>query len=694
MLPGLWRGQKPGSLTLPGVPRLILHPLLYLALGALICFALTERRLSAGAWLAVGCSATVLVGFLSASAGLGRWLLEAALWLAPLGLVALMLRRPMRERLRRRLTSRNIPAREAVPIAVLAIAVGWLLWYHSGIPPANYDVLSYHLPLALEFGQADGGRTLLMAPETFYSRLPLGAPILEAPLVPEPMDERFGLGRHALFALALLCGMTTAWRITRRLGGRLVAPLVAAVLFVLHPLLLDGLRMAMVDVLLAAMGLAAVELLLVAAGPARSRPAAFLAGTVAAGIVTMKLSAAGVFLVPAGIAAACWLLLPRRGGTPGSIPRLDREGVVRFAAFALGVAVMLTPWLTRAALVGGHPFHPFAGEVTEAGPGWPWSAEQAEFVTGVHGPRSVLSAEYWKDAFTRTGRFGYTIPGTGISLLLLASVVGAWFLPQRTGLVLLAMPALGYLAWLGVEHNPSRFLFPVFAPLFPLAALGLWHAARAGRVPLLLTGLAALFFVYHAVQPFLMAREFYPQHRSHYRERAMDEYVGPGLMAVVRTAREETRGGVLLFFEARPSLFHEPVVSNTVWDRPPWEDWLRESADAEAFARRLAGEGIGGVFVNEAEWGRLLDFYAAEGVPLRGRLIGRIGINAPLREETIMAALEAYPPHRFAGLTERDLTVLRDFLRWSRRAALQWVPVGDGGAEIWFAPIPESNETP
>ncbi len=662
---------------------MLLYPLLYLTLGALVCFALSDRRLSPGVWLAVGCSVAVLLGLASALVGLGRWLLEAVLWLGPVGLVALSLRGPVRERIRRRLTGQSIPAREALPIAVLVLATGWVLWYHSGIPPANYDLLSYHLPLALEFGGPDGGRRLLLAPETFYSRLPLGAPILEAPLVPGPMEERFGLGRHALFGLALLCGMTSAWRITRRLGGRRVAPMVAAAAFVLHPLLLDAFRMAMADVLLAVMALASVELLLVAAGPARSCAAAFLAGLTAASLGALKLSAIGVFSVPLGVAAACWFLLPRPG----------RQGAVLLALFVLGGVLAFGPWLARTTAAGGHPLHPFRGEVAEGAPGWAWSAEQAEFVVGVHGPRGVLSGEYWTDAVTRPGRFGYTIPGTEISLLLLAALAGAFLLPRRIALPLLVVPVLGYLSWLGVQHNPTRFLFPAFAPLFALAAVGMCRLPKMGLAPMAIVAFAGLFFVYHAVQPFLLARDFFPQHRSHLRERAVDAYVGRGYMDVVRATRQVGEGGVVLFFEARPSLFTGPVVSNTVWDRPPWAEWLRESEDAGAFARRLREEGIGRVFVNESEWGRLLDFYAAEEVPLRGDLRGRIGVNAQLREETIMAALVAYPPHRFAGLDEPGLTVLLDFLRWTRRNAFLSVPAGNG-AEIWFAEIPESNTTP
>lgn len=333
-------------------------------------------------------------------------------------------------------------------------------------------------------------------------------------------------------------------------------------------------------------------------------------------------------------------------------------------------------------MIGGHPLHPFAG-FTET-----WTAEQARFVVDVHQPIVVLSSDWFSAAISKMGTLGFPLMGTPVVLLL--SIIAVSRSTSYRGLPLLIGALVAYAAFLGVRHNPDRFLYGGALLLVPVAACS---ARSFGRpIQRLAIPVLAALLCFASLATVRNALSFDPVYRPHYREALLGVYVGESLPSMAAIASDQAVGGtLLLFFETRPSLFQGAVESRTVWDQASYAEDLRSARDDEDFARRLLARGITTIFVNEAEWGRFIDFYAPEARLDGMRAFGRIGLSAAITNEERIAALAAYPPHRFAGLTSREIAILDTFLRQLRRSTMLATSAGE--AEIWTARIPPVDPT-
>lgn len=648
--------------------------LIYFLAGFTVFLFLTGRLPSAGTVFASGLALAVFAGFLDAWFGAHGILLDGVLIAATLTVAFLRDYLPVRLkgffRLRIHLPH-NTPDRVVtlILLGLLLLALYQVLVF-AGIPVAMYDVLSYHVPLAREFALPDAGHGVMHAPHIFYARLPLGAAILESPFVNAGGWFTNGPGLNLFIAASVLAGASCTARIAALLGGRGIARALAAALYLYHPMVVDSLRKALIDPVVALMALAALELILCAHRRRGGAGHAVRAGLLAGTAVALKFSALGVVLVPLAFVAVAG------AGRRFRLPIL----------FAIGAAVVLLPWLGRAAAIGGHPLHPFRGEA----PGW--TAEQARFVVDVHQPQSPLDATFWSDVYTKASAFDYPIPGAGISVLLLLALSMLAVKRTRAAWPIVAAALAGYFFWLTVRQNPARFLLPSVALLVPVGAVALRRMFLCPRRRLVLLALFGVAFIVRAWPSISMAARFSPIYLPANRDAALDDILGEPMMQVVRAARQHPPGErLLLVFEAQAGLFPPNVAWNTVWDQAVYTDMLKAAGGPEDFAARLRGAGITGVFVNEVEWGRMLDFYARDRYQDTPPLRGEIGLTARIPQTLLTRALADYPPHRFAGLTERDLDVFQKFLIACRRNPVTVTPAGRQ-AEIWYARIPTNDD--
>lgn len=658
----------------------MINLLFYFAAGIALAAGGRNRTPSPGAAFAAGLTAFIFVGFLDGWIGLGGHLLQALRVVASVLLLLMLVRRPD-------VLRSFLPLRSARPVGRMAnaLALGLfvlqgigliLLVRAAGMPIASYDVLSYHIPLAREFASADAGHGVLHQPSIFYGRLPLGASILEGAFVGSDYHDVFGLGIPAFIACCILAGASCAARVTAWLGGRLVARRLAFVLYLFHPMVFDCMIKALVDPPTALLAIASVEFLLAGLSRRGGWRRFAITGFVLGAAFSTKYSALGVAVIPVGVLAVAFIAT----GT--------RQRVVRLLVLGMGFAFAVAPWLLRAQAIGGHPLYPFAGE----SPGW--TTAQGEFVVKVHEPQTPLQAAYWTRAVSSVRLYGIEVPRTGLSLLLLAGFLLAGRRRDRFAFALFLAAFAGFFFWLTVRNNPARFLLPSVALMIPASAVAITRGFGRGN---LRHGALVVVIALAIAQSWPTASALVGSgtvYTEKLRDEALDDVLGTSFTQVMRPARNHPRNQrLLLFFEAKGALFGPNAVYQTVWDQPAWAPDLKRAGSAAEFAQALQGRGFTGIFVNEFEWGRLLDFYAADQFPPGTRNMGNIGLTARLPDGMQMRCFAAFPPHRFAGLDERDLTILRDFLLSCRRSALIVSPAGPG-AEIWYAPIPNDSTTP
>lgn len=552
----------------------------------------------------------------------------------------------------------------SLALAILA-AAGLSLGFLTK-PNLNYDVLSYHLPLAHEVLE----RNLGYVPGNYYSRLPRADSLIFAPALSDRTEFADEAGPRAVLAFAYLSAIGLCGLIAGHLRARRKGRLLAMALFAWQPMAWKALANAQSDLLVACLALAALERALAATAqrsPAQAQLAGLLAGTAAA----VKFGAVGIFVVPLLGGFMLAGLVRRKLSLP-------------FAA-ALGATISLGPWLLRAWALSGHPLHPFAGETPD------FSAEQARFVVQVHDPLSPLTLSYWLHLFDSFDFSGYSLelfePGFLLPPLILLPLLAAfaqkparWLQSPWTLVTLMA--AAGYGAWGLVGQNPDRFLIPWAGVLGAIAAT--WLFSGSVRLAWRLAGGALLVLgaALSLLRPWLPAGGVSGPSLALEALRPREVWLDIADRSLPSDAylplwESEDDATTLLIFESRARRFPPPVRMNTVWDRPPWIDALQTSRDADAFVRALRESGVDRVVVNEFELARLVSFYGVADPP-----VDSAGVWAGSPPEQFRAVLAAYPPFHFAGLTERDYKVLADFLRLCRRHALRTVPPRPGPALV------------
>lgn len=565
--------------------------------------------------------------------------------------------------------------RRILPALLLALcAVGASLHFsYAFIAPINYDVLSYHLPLASRFEEVLRG-----AQPIFYGEMPMLVPAIARFTMPA---GGMGVGPAVLLACAVLAGASSTARIAARLGARRAGRYAAAALYLWHPIVLNATTSHLSDPWTALFAAAAAESMLAAISRSAKPGAWLMFGLFAGAAVATKLSAAGLVAIPLGLV----LLV-------GGVQRIGAGATMR--RLALGVLVsgaMLAPWVVRNMVVHGAPA--LTG----------WSPAQRAFVVNAHGPQTPLDASYWQTLAAKIGVPGYTIadalqPGilyagdvapraASISFLLIAALATLTARRMRGAWGLLAAGALAMGALALLRDNPSRFYLAAIPWLAACGARFLFDATPARPLRLLLGMLLGVAVAGTAMAEFrLLPYRGWATDKSEFAHQ-VDE-LGRDYLRVVRASQSETgRGRTLVFFDGRNHLFGEATDLVTVWDPPAWMPSLRaattEPNPASAFGAALQRMGYDRVMVNEFEYSRLMQFYdKSSGTNPK---IGMEGFAEENTERT-RRQLPHYPAHKIANMTEAEGATLVEFLTRCRGVAASRAQAGPV-SEIWLAPI-------
>ncbi|MDK2973323.1 MAG: hypothetical protein PWP23_3078 [Candidatus Sumerlaeota bacterium] len=526
-------------------------------------------------------------------------------------------------------------------------------------PFLDYDVLSYHLPLAHAI--RTGG--MEQAAPMYYARLPLEAFALYAPLLSNRAATLSDPGVRVLLWAAVAASACLCGRIAGHLGARRTGQGIAMALYAWNPAVWRAQLDAHTDLLTVLFALGAFEQAL--SGLANGRRARFfLAGLAGGAAVAVKFTALGIVAVPlvALVAVESGVRL---------LPHARRKWLLQLAALGGGLAVGYGPWMLRAWARFGHPLHPFMGEA----PGW--SAEQAAFLLDQHRPLSPLSIDYVVHGLERLDVFGYALPGVGVSALLLAAVALPLLRWRARGTLLLGAVLMGYGAWLTVGLAPDRFVLALAGLCGALAAAALRRVQH--RLP--------LRYALGALIGFGVLAGAAGAPPATYRAAWQGSLWRPVLAEELLLAAHEGagEGRTLLLFEARPRLFPPGTAATTVWDVPQWSEELRASRDGRDFAGRLRKQGFVQVVVNEVELGRLVEFYGGRKTNWRQ---GEATLRTDFAEAD--ALLAAYPPCRFAGLDERDRRTLLEFIALCRSEAGVRLPAGR--SEVFLTPLSRIKE--
>lgn len=625
----------------------------YLACG-LGAWSLQERgRARAMAWSPAFAMGLAVAGWLLALGAWARAMVVAELLVLTLAVGGLLYARASWVASLRRFAAGSF---QPVPALLAGLTVlAWVLAAPVMIRPnPNYDVLSYHLPLAHHLFRGGG---LDVVAGNYYSRLPLLAFALYGPLLSDATRTFDDVGVRALLWSAFVAASLMCGRLAGHLGARRTGQWGAALLFAWLPTAWDGVLNGHSDLLTALFGLAAFERAFSGLA-SRGRVPLVWSGLLAGSAVAVKFSAAGIVGVPLALFLLGVSLV--RGG-----PSLARRAAVCYTA---GGLISYGLWAFRATWFFGHPLHPFAGEA----PGW--TAGQAAFLLDQHHPRSPLSPDFWQAALAQADPTGFG--GAGAWVLIPAIILLLWDASRsRRGVMGLLVVAvfMGYAAWLTVGLAPRRFVLPMAGVLVAILGQFLGGLRRRDLIGHLLVGVL-LALVISTAAPHLRTRHLLPWRGDVWRMPLTEDIV----LAARDTAGERR---VLLLFEARGRPFGPRAEITTVWDVPSWVGELRVATDGRDFAQRLVAAGYGSVVVNEFELGRLLAFYGGLEADWRTGPISLAG-GDPEADRL----LAAYPPARFAGLDSHERGVLLQFLDLSRRGAVSRIPAGQS-AEIWVTPL-------
>lgn len=564
-------------------------------------------------------------------------------------------------------------------------------------PPANYDVLEYHLGAVCHWLRGGGIRPF---EHLFYSALPFEVEMWYAggcffegnPLMPAtPKLINFGV---LLFTVGALYSLASS--LCRRRSLRILACL----LFTIHPLTEIVSQDALNDLGLtwfAALGALAWlrwyrsghRLFLVLF-------AVFLGLT-----VCCKYTAVGLIVFPAAlILVPVAVGLPSRKAGDGKLVNL----LVTWLLVGGIAAAVFAPWAIKNVMHYGNPVYPLLSGIF---PSSTWSPEQTAFYVEAHGRTNPATAAYWR-------AFGRALWQLG-PWLIAAVAAGCFVRNERTAAAALtAAVGAGLLIHSVFTHNPARFILPFLPVLVCLAARFLDRAVDAAKAPVRVALLApfvlwAGFGVLGAIDPGIpvaIDRSIVPVSNTQAPPSGARLFSwagfplldkGPAALNLAqfvfsRTTRifvlgqalnervvesqrfinemTEPDSRVFLLFEARIACFDRDVEVGSVFDRSPLLELASAVDSAEALLRQLAEEGFGYLYVNEFELKRLSTTYG----------------GAEITTDDFASLLDRYPPFSQDPRFSRCRDVICAFIGLCRqRAVYSMVPNQVAG--IWIARI-------
>lgn len=579
-------------------------------------------------------------------------------------------------------------------LVVLLCFAGALLVISAFAPPLVYDVTEYHLGALSRYLRAGRNGLILPMPFNFYARFPFPIEglyyfglLLEQPrdFTPKLLNLVFVAGNALL-----------VWAWLGRLGLGLRWRLLAVLVLVSHPVLLEVSLDAYIDapsafyvfsalyaLLLAEQGLAVPEKQAPRAAEAAAPPAQVLwdllplAGLLFGMALATKYTVAQLYLLPTALLLVGLVGRARLSARPGR----------RVIATTLFLAAMpLVFWLGKNVYFYSNPLEPFFEKIFR--PSDAAAISRETFYIQSHYPQPLWSASYWLTLLPRLHLLEW---------YLLAPLGGVFLVARRSANSRLLLYCLvAYLLWNLVRESQNRFLLPVMMLLIVLdvqvlAALPktLFRAASVWLIGLL----AATNLIAHGIrlghggefaylgEMTLVAPETPEGRMNSPRAEFYRQNLGPlGEVQSKVNALLGPEAHLLLVYEARPYLFTHRTAYNTVFDESVLISMAQGARSVEELRARLRQLKVTHVLVNREELLRFIEQYARPGQ------LESLGIS-DLRSQfgRIQTPEDLYPPFYRSAQWQALRGVLIEFLAKSREHAIY--VAGKAPTEIWVAPL-------
>jgi len=588
----------------------------------------------------------------------------------------------------------RLAAMDLIALAALVVLAAYL-GLLAALPPANYDVLEYHVGAVQHWLR--GGRIVSM-PHLFYASLPFEVEMWNAPACFLEGNPLFPATPKLINFGLLVCTLAAGYVLASKLCRQRALALLACLIVAIHPLtwveMLDGVNDLGPTLYTA---LAAIAWLNWASG---GRDVFFVLWAAMLGLaVCCKYTAVGIVVFPMAVILLPVALLMRQDAGAGGAVR--RSFAARLAGGwlligAIIVAVFL-PWALKNVVQHGNPVYPLLSSLF---PSPTWSPEQTQYYLAAHGQTNPAHAAYWRALADNFGRLG---------VWLAAAVAIGSFLKGAgaTARALAGLVALGVAVHSLLPGNPTRFLLPLLPVAAALAArlaeqayrvtpplrgavvapfilwVGLAVAAGSGLIALKgswATNFGVLGLPVKSESPAAGAVLSYLLSGTS-RNYMMSGALGDDVVRSQRFINEQTPAGsrIFLLYEARIGCFARSVEVASVFDRSPLVERAVGARSGRELLERLRGEGFDYLYVNEFELLRILRSYGPQ--PFYAERVAQLG-QPDVRNAA--AWLDLYPPFhedpRFAGCRP----VIEEFLGLCRQRAVYaiapGVPVG-----VWIA---------
>ncbi len=144
--------------------------------------------------------------------------------------------------------------------------------------------------------------------------------------------------------------------------------------------------------------------------------------------------------------------------------------------FAVGLGLVVAPWLGKNVVDTGNPVYPLAWSVFGGGE---WDAARDAQWRAAHGPRPIAAGLLVGSVLDVAGRSDWQSPL--YAALVPAGLARVAAAHGRTGLA--AYAAYLFATWWLLTHRLDRFWLPMLPPLAILAGLGAARFAATGRGP-------------------------------------------------------------------------------------------------------------------------------------------------------------------------------------------------------------------
>jgi 4-amino-4-deoxy-L-arabinose transferase-like glycosyltransferase len=517
---------------------------------------------------------------LAAAMGVAGLLRPIAL-LISLGLVSALGAVAVWKELRPNPDALRVPKALVLPLAIAALA--WSFGVLSvTVDSAFYDQLHYHLAFPAQWLRA--GR-LLTFPRHDYSFYPAGMGLLYVYAI-AALGPWSAQAIH--WALGVVAVVASA-RVALRIGGAGAACWSAAILSA-TPVIIWISTTAGTDLGVAAF--ASVGWLALTLGlesTDRDRARWWITAGVVAGLAAgAKLLGALTVCVPLFVAL---LLAPGTG----------RSRLHRLAAWSLGAAIPLLPWLARNVWLTGNPVYPFLPTIFARG---------ADAAAQAHRVEAQAALRFMSDPW-RVLTLGALGPQDGsigpLHLLLLPLVVWCGLRCRGLARLVLAGAAVGVLGWATGPPN-ARYLVPVLVPLAMLAGTGVASVLESsqGRARAALTSAIAVICMWSmllGIDREMLVRAGAAMGRDH-RSAALSKWASywPAV-EVVNDLPASSR--VLLVGESRSLYFERDVLFEDPFQVPLVCELARHTGSATDMAAELRQQGVTHVLINRTEARRI-----------------------------------------------------------------------------------------